>query len=163
MKHRSLLLSVIILLISLLSFEVRAQNILPQPKQEEQVQPQTDSVEIVAFPSTGITEAFGATGTMLAADLEKELFAEWPERLDLVTELTGTILIPEKDEQRQKSRATAYDDLAGQLRLTLDQFTIKRRFGFSLLSLMLMALIAAIGPLDFLLINRLLGRPSALL
>ncbi len=97
--------------------------------------------------------------TVVTADLEDELFASWPERLDLITELTGTILIPEQDEQRQKSRATAFDDLAGQLRATLDQFAIKRKFGFSLVSLILMALIAAIGPLDYLLINRLLGRP----
>lgn len=98
--------------------------------------------------------------TVVAADLEQELFATWPERLDLITELTETVLIPDQDEQRQpKPRATAYDDLAGQLRLTLDQFAIKRKFGFSVLSLLLMALIAAVGPLDYLLINRLLGRP----
>ncbi len=97
--------------------------------------------------------------TVVAADLDDELFATWPERLDLITELTGTILIPEQGEQGQKSRATAYNDLAGQLRTTLDQFAIKRKFGFSLVSLILMALIAAIGPLDYLLINRVLGRP----
>jgi hypothetical protein len=41
----------------------------------------------------------------------------------------------------------------------LDQFPLKRKFGFSLVALILMALIAAIGPLDFFLINRVLGRP----
>ena len=97
--------------------------------------------------------------TVVAADLDDELFATWPERLDLITELTGTILIPDQAEQGQKNRATAYNDLAGQLRTTLDQFAIKRKFGFSLVSLILMALIAAIGPLDYLLINRVLGRP----
>ncbi len=99
--------------------------------------------------------------TVVAADLDNDAFARWPERLDLITRLTGTILIPEppQEQRRQRSRSTAYDDLAGQLRSALDQFGIKRQFGFSLVSLILMALIAAIGPLDFLLINRVLGRP----
>lgn len=96
---------------------------------------------------------------VVAADLENELFAAWPQRLDLITRLTGTILIPEQDEASVQSRATAYDDLVGQTRATLDQFSIKRSFGFSFLSLILMALIAAIGPLDYLLINRVFGRP----
>jgi hypothetical protein len=97
--------------------------------------------------------------TVVTADLEDALFAEWPERLDLITRLTGTILIPQYEEPGRRSRATAYEDLAGQLRTTLDQFAIKRNFGFSIVSLVLMALIAAIGPLDYLLVNRLLGRP----
>ena len=45
------------------------------------------------------------------------------------------------------------------MRITLDQFPLKRTYSFSFLSLILMGLIAAIGPLDFLLINRLFGRP----
>lgn len=97
--------------------------------------------------------------TVVAADLEDAPFDSWPERLDLIRELTGSILIPGDREQVQRNRATAYADLAGQLRTTLDQFAIKRPFGFSLVSLILMALIAAIGPLDYLLVNRFLGRP----
>jgi len=97
--------------------------------------------------------------TVVAADLEDELFAAWPERMDLMTRLTGTILVPQYEEAARRSRATAYDDLAGQLRATLDQFAIKRNYEFSIVSLILMALIAAIGPLDYLLVNRLLGRP----
>ena len=97
--------------------------------------------------------------TAIAADLENEMFAAWPERLDLMTQLTGTILIPQKEDSTATNRDTAYNDLSGQLRATLDQFDIKRSFGFSMISLILMALIAAIGPLDYLLINRFLGRP----
>ena len=97
--------------------------------------------------------------TAIAADLENEMFAAWPERLDLMTQLTGTILIPQKEKVTATNRDTAYNDLSGQLRATLDQFDIKRSFGFSLVSLILMALIAAIGPLDYLLINRFLGHP----
>ena len=49
--------------------------------------------------------------------------------------------------------------MAGQLRTTLDQFEVKNRYSFSLLSLILLSLLALIGPLDFLLLNRLLGKP----
>lgn len=97
--------------------------------------------------------------TTVAADLEDELFVNWPERLDLITRLTGSILIVNQDPQVRKNRTTAYNDLAGQLRSSLDQFKVKRRYGFSFVSLILMALIAAIGPLDYLVLNRVFGRP----
>ena len=96
---------------------------------------------------------------VVAADLDDEMFAVWPERLDLITQLTGTMLMPEVNEVAGRSRRTAYDDLAGQLRASLDQFSTRGGFGFSIVSLIMLALIAAIGPLDYLLINRLLGRP----
>ena len=97
--------------------------------------------------------------TAVAADLDDEMFTAWPERLDLMTQLTGDILLPEKKDIAITNRGTAYGDLAGQLRATLDQFEVKRQFGFSVVSIILMALIAMIGPLDYLLINRFLGRP----
>lgn len=97
--------------------------------------------------------------TVVTADLDNEMFAAWPERLDLITRLTGSILVLDQKKPEQRTRATAYNDLAGQLRITLDHFAIRRQFGFSIVSLILMALVAAIGPLDYLLINRLLGRP----
>ncbi len=96
---------------------------------------------------------------VVAADLDDEMFAIWPERMDLITQLTGSMLIPEVNQVAGRSRSTAYDDLAGQLRSSLDRFVTRSGFGFSIISLMLLALIAAIGPLDYLLINRLLGRP----
>lgn len=97
--------------------------------------------------------------TVVAADLESELFANWPDRLQLITRLTGSLLTVDQQSASRRSRATAFNDLAGQLRLTLDRFSIQRTVGFSIVSLILMALIAAIGPLDYLLITRLLGRP----
>ena len=45
------------------------------------------------------------------------------------------------------------------MRATLDQFPIKSKFSFSLIAVILMLLVAAIGPLDYLLVNRLLGKP----
>ncbi|MDA9934139.1 hypothetical protein N9B88_00085 [Rubripirellula sp.] len=97
--------------------------------------------------------------TAVAADLDDEMFTAWPDRLDLMTQLTGDILLPEKKDIAITNRGTAYGDLAGQLRATLDQFEVKRQFSFSVVSIILMALIAVIGPLDYLLINRFLGRP----
>lgn len=97
--------------------------------------------------------------TTIAADLDSDMFATWPERLDLITQLTGTILVAESERKQEASRATAYGDLAGQMRTTLDQFSIRRHFDFSIVSLILMTLIALIGPLDYLLINRVFGRP----
>ena len=97
--------------------------------------------------------------TVVAADLESKQFRDWPERLDLIRQVTGSLLKTDGNPQKRTSRSTAYDDLAGQLRSTLDQFTIRRSFGFSMVSLALMLLIAAIGPLDYLLINRVFGRP----
>ncbi len=51
--------------------------------------------------------------TVIAADLENELFAQWPERLDLITQLTGSILVPNQEPPGRKTRSTAYNDLAG--------------------------------------------------
>lgn len=115
--------------------------------------------------STPIAARYAAGfGTILAvaADLESEQFAAWPERLDLISQLTGSAITQDNrniDRGSRTSRATAYNDLAGQLRSTLDRFSIQRKFNFSVLALSLMALIAAIGPLDYFLVNRLLGKP----
>lgn len=99
------------------------------------------------------------TVVVVAADLESKPFTDWPQRFDFVTAMAGPAVLPPDAPQQIQSRRTAYNDLAGQLRLTLDQFSIRRGAGFSLIALILMGVIAAIGPLDYLLVNRLLGRP----
>ncbi len=96
--------------------------------------------------------------TVLTADLDDDMFAQWPQRLDLIKRLVPSVLPAESTSQPSK-RITGFDDLAGQTRATLDQFSMKRPFAFSLLSLTILGLILLIGPLDYLLINRLLGRP----
>ncbi len=97
--------------------------------------------------------------TVIAADLDSALFEAWPQRLDLITRLTGTLLVPTTIDPGQKSQSTSYSDLAGQLKASLDQFSMKRPFRFSLISLIILALIALVGPLDYLVVNRVLGRP----
>lgn len=113
----------------------------------------------VSLPVAAVYNVGFGRITAIAADLNNDMFTAWPERLDLMTQLTGDILLPKKKDIAITNRGTAYGDLAGQLRATLDQFEVKRRFGFSVVSIILMLLIAVIGPLDYLLVNRLLGRP----
>ncbi|QDT08826.1 hypothetical protein [Planctomycetes bacterium K23_9] len=96
--------------------------------------------------------------TVLAADLESETFAAWPERMDLIRGVTGDAFSIDK-ERISRNRITAFDDLAGQTRATLDQFPVKRQIGFSVLAMILLALIALVGPLDYFLINRVFGKP----
>ncbi len=97
--------------------------------------------------------------TAICADLDSPMFTQWPERMDLLTQITGDMLLPKTDLPIRKNRSTAYNDLAGQLRSSLDRFEIKNRYSFSLLSLLILAFLAAIGPLDYLLVNRLIGKP----
>ncbi|MCC9599597.1 hypothetical protein LOC67_03415 [Stieleria sp. JC731] len=97
--------------------------------------------------------------SVIAADLEEPLFAEWPERTELVIQAVGELLEEENDRNAAADGSTTFNDLSGQMRGVLDQFAIKKQFGFSLVSLIVLILIAAIGPLDYLLINRVLGKP----
>jgi hypothetical protein len=97
--------------------------------------------------------------TAITADMHQPLFAQWPERLDLVTRVVGDLLDQSDRKGNRVDGSTAFNDLAGQMRGVLDQFAIKPPFSFAIASLILMLLIAALGPLDYLLINRVLGKP----
>ena len=112
-------------------------------------------------PTPLVVEYNAGLGQVIAvsADLEDRLFEEWPERMDLLTQIVGKIIEPDQELAGQKNRSTAYNDLAGQLRTTLDQFEIKKGYSFSFLSLIILAFLAFIGPLDFFLLNHFLGRP----
>ena len=112
--------------------------------------------------NTPIAKKFNAgLGEVIAisADLENSMFSNWPERTDLLTQILGSIIQPDTELSGSKKRSTAYNDLAGQLRTTLDQFEIKNGFSFSFLSVTILLFLAVIGPLDFVLLNRLLGKP----
>ena len=97
--------------------------------------------------------------TVVTADLDHPRFAKWPERLDLVKQVVGKLLEEQTGERDSRTGSTSFSDLAGQMRGVLDQFAIKPRFSFSLVSVVVMLLIALIGPLDYLLINRVWGKP----
>lgn len=64
-----------------------------------------------------------------------------------------------QDQEALGNGSITYDDLAGQMRISMDQFPSAVKIDFSFLSLMILAIVAFIGPLDFWLINRVLGRP----
>jgi len=89
-----------------------------------------------------------------------ELIA-WPQRLSLVTRLHQGLLDGDTEKRRESRTITSvpYDDLAGQLRAALDRFDSHRQVPFSIVSLILLTLAALVGPLDYWLINRLLGKP----
>ncbi|PAY20191.1 hypothetical protein CKO51_07080 [Rhodopirellula sp. SM50] len=97
--------------------------------------------------------------TVVTADLDRPRFAQWPERLDLIKQVVGELLEEQTGERDSRTGSTSFSDLAGQMRGVLDQFVIKPRFRFSVVSVVVMLLIALIGPLDYLLINRVWGKP----
>ncbi len=130
---------------------------LPRDRGEVLVMGRTTRRTITPIASR-FNVGFG-TVVVIASDLDSEPFVQWPQRFDFVTAMTGDSVLPPDAADQVQSRRTAYDDLAGQLRMTLDQFTIRRGANFSVIALVLLGLIAAIGPLDYLLVNRLLGRP----
>lgn len=85
----------------------------------------------------------------------------WPQRLSLVTRLHPGLLDIETEKRRESRSITSvpYNDLAGQLRAALDRFDSHSRVPFSVVSLILLGLAALVGPLDYLLINRVVGKP----
>jgi len=106
---------------------------------------------LVGLGRVGVT-AFG----LHAGDI-----AGWPERLSLVTRLHPGVLDSDT-EKRRESRTIAsvpYDDLAGQMRTALDRFDSIRTIPFSIISIILLLLAALVGPIDYWVVNRVLGRP----
>lgn len=87
--------------------------------------------------------------------------AQWPQRTTLMARLHPGLLDVETHRRRdaRATAAVAYDDLAGQVRAALDRFPSHRRTPFSIVSLILLAVAALVGPLDYWLINRVLGKP----
>ncbi|MEP5990649.1 MAG: hypothetical protein ABJ301_15450, partial [Rhodopirellula bahusiensis] len=93
--------------------------------------------------------------TVLAADLESAEFADWPQRMDLVTLLIGDSLRhADEDNVSESIRLSGFADLAGQTRATLDRFELKRPFSFAVLAVIIGVLIALVGPLDYLLMRK---------
>lgn len=97
--------------------------------------------------------------TLVAADLDAAPFVDWPERLVLVTKLTGDLLSEKRSEVGNSFRISGYSDLSGQVGRSLDHFPIKRSFGFSIIALVIAGLIVLVAPLDYLLVRRVFGNP----
>ncbi len=95
----------------------------------------------------------------IAADLDQAPFTDWPQRDALIAALAPQMVPRESDRRRGgRSGEIAYTDLAGQVRATLDRFPASRTIPFSLAALILLGLLLLIGPLDYWLVNRWLGR-----
>ncbi|MEM6691266.1 MAG: hypothetical protein AAF664_17705, partial [Planctomycetota bacterium] len=90
-------------------------------------------------------------------DLDSRMFSDWGDRDKLIQRLLEDVLTP--SDQSDVSASQGYRDMAGQMRASLDRFGSKPSSPFSVLALGLLALVALVGPLDYLLINRLFGQP----
>jgi len=97
----------------------------------------------------------------MAIALDSVELAAWPQRSLLVTRLAGKLFESELDNRRdaRSKSLTGYDDLAGQVRSSLDRFEHKRRIPYSVISVILLVLAGLIGPIDYFVVNRVLGRP----
>lgn len=98
--------------------------------------------------------------TVVAADLHAAPFQDWKHRDDFIQRVVPN-LIPDRNQRGDVRPAgdVRYSEMAGQLRSTLDRFPDASSVRFSLIAAMLLAAIGLIGPLDFFVVNRWLGRP----
>lgn len=97
--------------------------------------------------------------TVMAADLYRSPFVDWEKRGDLVDRLVPLRETAALDTAGSSLRLTGFSDLAGQGLRTLDRFSIKRRTRFAVVALVVLALIALVAPLDYLLVRRGLKKP----
>lgn len=99
--------------------------------------------------------------TVVAPALDAPELAQWPQRTLLISRLSGQLFASEMDNRREtrNNASVGFDDIAGQVRAALDRFDSRRRVPYSVISIILIALVGLIGPLDYFVVNRLLGRP----
>lgn len=95
---------------------------------------------------------------VLAADLDQEPFATWPDRQNLLERFVPDVLILNKNTTRH-SGAVGYSDIVGQIRRTIDQFGSHWWLPFKLLAGFFVLYLGLIGPLDYWVVNRWIGRP----
>ena len=98
----------------------------------------------------------------VAADLDRSPFAGWQARGALVSRLLG--LSPRLREDTQLAAAASqvaqpgYDDLSGKIRGRLDEFDSVRLLPFWQVAALVVGYILLIGPIDYLLVHKLMGR-----
>jgi hypothetical protein len=106
-----------------------------------------------------VRRALGFGQVVFAAfDLDEPPLRNWPDRGAFMAKLLD---LPRADDDRRQSSAMArygYDDLAGQLRSALDQFPQVRVFPFWGAVAILVAYLLVIGPCDYFLLRKLVGR-----
>ncbi len=106
-----------------------------------------------------VRRAVGFGHVVFAAfDLDEPPVRDWQDRGALMAKLLD---LPRPHDDRRQALALTrygYDDLAGQLRSALDQFPQVRVFPFWGAVVMLVAYLLVIGPCDYFLLRKLLGR-----
>ncbi len=110
-----------------------------------------------------IRAPFGFGQVVFAAfDLDQPPLSEWEGRSRMVVKiLRGTQAEENRTVGRQQSGQVShvgYDDMVGQLRGALDQFTNVSFVAFSVVAALILVYIIVIGPVDFLLLKNVLRR-----
>ena len=95
----------------------------------------------------------------LASDLDRGPLGKWDARSLFVAKLLGWPTKPVENEEESKTiRHYGYTDLAGQLRSALDQFEGVWQIPFWLILAAIAVYLLLIGPGDYFLLRKLLGR-----
>ncbi len=102
------------------------------------------------------------TVSFLACDIDVPPLRDWNGRPRLVLRLVNELLGSDLDDQMEPNDFAGsdlgFDDLSGQLRAGLGQFSGVRLIPFSLIALLAAAFVLWIGPLDYFLLRRYVGR-----
>jgi hypothetical protein len=93
----------------------------------------------------------------VGVDLDQPPFSRWSQRNRLIDRLLD---MPDADAARNQppQHLLGFNDLSGQLRAGLDQFTGVKIAPFWLVVLLILVYIALIGPIDYVLVKKVLKR-----
>ncbi len=113
-----------------------------------------------------VQRAFGLGTTVVASFTpEHPLFTSWSGRNAMMRQLLVLLGVLSEREAEKKPGTSGgpnygYDDLAGQLRAALDQYEGVQAISFFTLAVMVLAYLALIGPVDYLLVRKVFKRPE---
>lgn len=94
---------------------------------------------------------------LVAADLDRDPFRRWKGLPALLTKVLG-VDPPSAASESGRPHNEGYQDLAGQLRSSLDQFRGIQLVPFSVVALLIVIYILLIGPGDYFFLKKVLGR-----
>ncbi len=102
------------------------------------------------------------TVSFLACDIDLPPIRDWNGRSRLILKLVSELLGSDLDDQAEQNNFAGsdlgFDDLSGQLRAGLGQFPGVRLVPFSLIAFLAAIFVFWIGPLDYFLLKRYVGR-----
>jgi hypothetical protein len=108
---------------------------------------------LVVHATAGFGEIY-----FVGLDLDHPSLNDWPGRARLMTAILQRGAARSENSERQSRRTVShlgYDDLSGQLRTALDQFSGVTMVNFTTVSVLAIVYLLLIGPADFLLLSRL--------